>query len=263
MGYIRAIIKFTIFALFCLVILPLQSLLLLVHSGKYARFFPYIWLRGLCLIFGIKVQVKGTPHTSTQTLYISNHLSYLDLGVIGSIVKASFVARSDAASWAFFGYLAKLNQTAYVARSRSAAKQDANAVNAVIASGRNLILFPEGTSTDGQDILPFKSSLFALALGDDKPDLHLQPLTVQVINADKRPVLTQEDRDIYAWHRDMDESIGMFDHWWAFAKHRGAVVKLVFHPVVKAGDFTDRKVLAKTCQDAVSNGVAISNKIAA
>lgn len=253
MPTIRAILKFAYFAVFSALTLPFQSLLLVFHKGKYARIIPRIWLGALCFVFRIRPHVEGSPHQDHQTLYISNHLSFFDIAIIGKYVVASFVARGDAKHWPILGTLADLNQTAYVARSRAAAKQDSNAVGAVIESGRNLVIFAEGTSTDGQGVLPFKSSLFSLALEAKNPDLHIQPLSIEVLAVDGKPPQTQEERDVYAWHRDLDT--GFFTHWWRFAKHKHADIRFVFYPPIRAKDFSDRKTLAKTCYDTVSDGV--------
>ncbi|MGH1398183.1 MAG: lysophospholipid acyltransferase family protein [Alphaproteobacteria bacterium] len=240
-----------LFLLLCLSVIPTQGLLLLVHKGRFARIIPYLWMSGVCAIFGIKVRVKGKPHVNGQVIYLSNHLSYLDIPVIGSILKTRFVSRKDAGNWVFMGWLVKLGQTAFVERSRSAVKQDSGAIGAVIEDGQSLIIFPEGTSTDGQEVLPFKSSLFSLFLLEDKPDLRVQPMTLQVLSSDKRAPKSQADRDIYAWHKDLDTPF--FVHLWLFAQRRGAEICLTFHDSVRAHDFENRKTLAKACHETVSN----------
>lgn len=253
MNTIRAVLKFSLFAVFSLFTLPVQAVTLCFHRGDGAKIIPYLWFWGVCFFFGIRVRKEGTVYKDGQTMLISNHLSFFDIAVIGRYAAGSFVARGDAKHWPFLGKLADLNQTAYVARSRAAAKADSNAVNSVIESGRNLIIFAEGTSTDGQEVLPFKSSLFSLALSAPNPDLQIQPVSVQVLSVNGKAPEAQEERDIYAWHRDMD--VGLFTHWWNFANHRGAEIRLVFHPPFRAQDYDDRKTLAKHCHDIVSNGM--------
>ncbi len=253
MRVLFACVKFLAFFVLCAVVVPIQTVILLLNKGPIARVMPHLWFNAVRMIFGIRLKMQGKPHTTTQTLYVSNHMSYMDIPVIGSILKTSFVSRGDVASWPFFGYLANLGQTAYVARSRSSVQSDSNAVNERIANGSSLVVFPEGTSTDGQEILAFKSSLFSLVIGQGNDDLHIQPLTLQVMSVDGHVPETQEDRDVYAWHRDMDTEL--FAHLWGLALHRGAVLSLTFHPPILAKDYQDRKILAKACHDTVSNGL--------
>lgn len=253
MSLLRAVFRFFLFCLLCVFVILVQTIVLLVHQGRYARIIPHFFMNAVRVIFGIRLQVRGTPYIDSQTLYVSNHLSYLDIPVIGSVLKTLFVSRGDVTEWPLIGYLTKLGQTAYVARSRSAAAGDANAVNSVIYAGKSLIVFPEGTSTDGQSVLDFKSSLFSLVVGDDKPNMMIQPMTLEVLQVDGRPLETQKDRDVYAWHRDMD--MELFSHLWLFAQNRGVEICLTFHPPIPAKDYNDRKILAKACHKAVSNGL--------
>ncbi len=245
--------KFLMFFLLCGFVVPTQTLVLLVHQGCFARIMPYLWFNGVRKIFNIRLIIQGTPYTATQTLYVSNHMSYMDIPLIGSVLKTPFVSRADVASWPFFGYLAKLGQTAYVARSRSSAKSDSGAINDRIENGKSLIVFPEGTSTDGREVLPFKSSLFSLVIGHANPELHIQPFTICLLEVDGHAPQTQDERDIYTWHRNMDTEL--FPHLWRLAQHKGAVLSLQFHPAIKANAYKDRKILAKTCYDTVSNGL--------
>ena len=241
------------FFLLCVAVVPPQTFVLFFTNGPAARILPRVWFKSVCLIFGITLQRSGDVYADTQTLYVANHLSYLDIPVIGSVLDASFVSRGDVARWPFFGYLAKMGQTAYVARERSNVKSDSGAVSARIERGESLIIFPEGTSTDGRDVLEFKSSLFSLVIGHANDDLRVQPLTLKVTRPGGKEPQTQEERDIYAWHRDMDTPL--FRHLWMFAQQKGASVHLQFHPPISASNYKDRKTLAKACHDTVSNGL--------
>ena len=254
-------IKILLFFLWCLLAVPLQLILMVFHKGPYSYSIPYIWHKGVCVIFGIKVQVYGSPERKNQTLFVSNHLSYLDIPVIGSVLKASFVAKKDVASWPVFGFLSKLQQTAFIDRSRSAAAKEANALDTMIAKGKSLIIFPEGTSTDGRSVLPFKSSLFSLALQQNDKNLLIQPFTILMQSIDKKAPKSQEIIDLYSWHRDMDTELPA--HLWGFAKSKGAVISLHFHDTLKTLDFQDRKTLAKVCQEHVSNELENKKKQAA
>ncbi len=253
MSSIKAVLKFIAFVLLCLIIVPTQMLVLFFHSGKGAYILPTLWCTLACKIFGIRFELVGTPNTAHQTLYMGNHLSYLDIPLIGSVLKASFLAKSEVASWPLFGFLAKLQQTSFIERKRTAIAQAKNELDIRLAAGHSLIIFPEGTSTDGQGVYPFKPSLFQLALGENNENLYIQPFTLKLLTANGQKPETQEVRDIYSWHINMDTALG--PHLWGFAKTSGAVLRLTFHEPLKASDFTDRKILAKTCHEHVLKGL--------
>lgn len=245
--------KLFAFAIIALLVIPTQSTVLLFTKGPGAYHLPRLWHSGVCWIFRIKYETRGHPATDHQTLYMSNHVSYLDIPVIGSILKASFVAKSEVAGWPVFGFLSTLQQTAFMERKRTAIVREAQTLKGRIDAGKSLIIFPEGTSTDGQEVLPFKTSLFSLALPEDRTHLMVQPMTLKLIEVDGRKPATQEDRDIYSWHIKMDTDLP--EHLWRFAKSKGAKVRIIFHEPLRAADFEDRKILAKACHDNVSKGL--------
>lgn len=187
---------------------------------------------------------------------MSNHLSYLDIPVLGSLIRSSFVAKSEVEAWPLFGFLSKLQQTEFIQRKRSQARNQKSVLQSRIESGESLIVFPEGTSTDGQTVLPFKSSLFSLAFPEDKSDIYVQPITIKIKSINGKPVQNQETRDLYAWHIDMDASLA--SHLWGFAKTKGVFLSIEFHPVLQAIKYGDRKTLAKLCHENVCKGLDIS-----
>ncbi len=246
--------KMLAFALLTLITLPLQFLVLLFCKGDAAYIIPRLWHGTVCKIFGLKVQVVGEILHAPQRLFMSNHISYLDIPVIGSVLKASFVAKSDVQTWPVFGFLSKLQQTAFINRKRTAIVGETQAIGQRLNNGRDLIIFPEGTSTDGQNVVNFKSSLFSLALSENNQDLYIQPMTLRVESSNGMPPQTQEERDLYAWHIAMDTPLA--SHLWHFAKHKGAEITLIFHDLIKASEFDCRKTLAKACHERVTSGLS-------
>jgi 1-acyl-sn-glycerol-3-phosphate acyltransferase len=190
--------------------------------------------------FGLKIEIAGTPVKDRQTLFVANHVSYFDILALGSLLRASFVAKADVARWPLFGLLARECQTIFIDRKRAAAAHGKNLLADALASGKSLIVFPEGTSTDGAAVLPFKSTLFAAAA--DAPDLMVQPVTIELVST------ATGQRDLYAWHGDMT----LAPHLWAFAKNGGAHVRVHFHAPHAAAAFADRKALARLCHEAVA-----------
>lgn len=241
-----------LFFLWCLVMVPPQVAVMMFTRGPAAYTLPWLWQRGICRIFGIKVLIEGAPLTSRQTLFVANHVSYLDIPVIGCVLKASFIAKKEVAGWPVFGTLSRLQQTAFISRARGDAQKEKNALSNMIAEGKSLILFPEGTSTDGRDVVPFKSSLFSLTLDDGQRALMIQPVTLRVEAVDGRSPEDQSVRDLYAWYGDMT----MPPHLKAFAGSKGAVIRLIFHEPIDPRGYADRKTLADACCAAVRSGIA-------
>lgn len=251
-----ASIKLMLFCLNCLWVVPLQSLVLFFTKGRAAYHLPMMWHRMACAIFRIRLTVIGSPNKGQQTLYMSNHISYLDIPVIGSVLKSSFVAKSEVQGWAVFGFLGSLQQTVYMKRQRTKIVEEKNALQTRMDGGNSLIIFPEGTSTSGLEVEPFKSSLFSLAMGEGNENLYIQPITLRVISIDGRAPQSKEEQDIYAWPRDMD--MELHHHLWRFAKTTGAKMELTFHAPLRASEYKDRKVLAKACHERVSKGLQIA-----
>lgn len=247
----RACIKLFLFMFACLLVIPFQLLIMLFHNGKYAYTLPFLWQNAVRRIFRIKVSITGTPAHGKQLIYMSNHVSYLDIPVIGSVLPASFVAKKDVASWPVFGFLSRLQQTAFISRSREDAKKEKNALDNMIKAQKSLIIFPEGTSTDGKEVLPFKSSLFAIALPPDSQPIDIQPITLKITSVNDLEPNNQDIRDLYAWHNNMDTPLD--EHLWRFAKSKGAHIRLHFHEVIESKHFSNRKTLAHECFSKVSN----------
>ena len=254
MREITASFKFLLFILLCIAVVPLQIIIFSIHKGPYAYIIPQIFHKGVCCIFRIKVIIeRDRPPENVQCIYVSNHLSYLDIPVIGRALKASFVAKEDVSSWPIFGFLSNLQQTIFISRERNKASDGRTNLDISIENGTSLILFPEGTSTDGQEVLPFKSSLFSIVFSEKRKSIPIYPFTVKILHVNKHSVSTQNDRDLYSWHFKMDTTLGA--HLWNFAKSSGATIVLQFHAPLTSQNYTDRKELAKACQDAVSKGL--------
>jgi lyso-ornithine lipid O-acyltransferase len=257
---IRAAFKFIMFALLCVYVTVTQTIILSFYRGPASYLIPQSWQNAVRKVFGIKVIVEGKPERKRQTMYVSNHLSYLDIPVVGSFVRGSFVARGDLSRWPLFGYLAKMQQTIFISRERQDAAAGKDMIEKILSEGKNLIIFAEGTSSAGENVLPFKSSLFSLAMENPtgKP-LLVQPVTISLLSVDGRPATDVAVRDLYAWHRDMT----LPPHITQFARLKGATLKLTFHPPRDAADYRDRKTLCHDCYNDVQNGLELPRAKAA
>jgi len=124
---------------------------------------------------GARTRIVGTP-LKRHVLFVSNHLSWLDIMVIAGATGAAFVSKDDVAGWPVIGWLARLNNTVFVARTeRKAVRGQADALRAALASGQPVALFPEGTTAGGAEILPFRASLLS-SLFPPIPDVKVQPV---------------------------------------------------------------------------------------
>jgi 1-acyl-sn-glycerol-3-phosphate acyltransferase len=245
MAAARASLKLAGFVLLTLILIPFQAMVCGFGRGRTLFWIPSAYHKTLCLLFGIRVRPVGVPVRDSRVLYVSNHLSYLDILVLSSLLPTSFVAKKEVRDWPFFGLLARLQKTVFIDRSRAAARKAGGQVQKGLEDGCALVLFPEGTSSDGRNVLPFRSSLFGAI--DAFPEALVQPVTVCL----EGPV-TNAQRDLYAWYGDMD----LIPHLWAFASGHGARVRVVFHPPLsRQAQGTDRKEWARAAYEAVEKGL--------
>jgi len=217
------------------------------HPFRIPRLFHFLLLK----LLGIRVRVHGTPVTVAPTLFVSNHTSYLDVPVLGYLLSAGFVAKSEVADWPLFGFLARVQNTVFIERKSIRAADQRSQLQEYLSKKRNLILFPEGTSSDGLEVLPFKSTLFSIV--DDSAEgqnITVQPVSVTCVELDGFPLL-REERAEYAWYGDLS----LVPHLWGVFQHKGFTVEVTFHAPLTYTDYPNRKDLAAACQDAVTKGV--------
>jgi 1-acyl-sn-glycerol-3-phosphate acyltransferase len=191
-------------------------------------------------------------------IYVSNHSSWIDVVVLGGRLRACFVSKSDVAGWPVFGTVARLGRTVFVSRSRTATANEKLAMTSRLRAGDDLILFPEGTSSDGSRVLPFHSTFFASAkpvAGRDGPSgLNaplVQPISLVYDRLAGMPVC-RNGRPVFSWFGDMD----LASHFWRLAQWRGMRATLLLHEPLDPADFASRKELAAAAWDAVATGAA-------
>jgi len=250
-----ATLRFLAFVGWTLIALPPYLLLMALRWSGYTRYVRF-YFRVVARLIGFHVVVKGaSPSAARPTLFISNHASYLDIIVLGSVLDANFVAKAEVAGWPGFGFLSRIARTVFVNRARGATARERDQLSTRLHEGDSLILFPEGTSDDGNRVLPFKSSLFAVAQmrTSDGQALPVQPVSLAYTKLDGQP-MGRALRPFYAWYGDMTLAGHLFQ-----ALGLGQVtIEVVFHPTITIADFTDRKALANHCHDVVSHAVVAS-----
>lgn len=247
----RAFLRIFAYLSLTFALLPLQIVAVALGHDLRARI-PLFYHRTCRRIFGMRVDVRGTMATRHPVLFVSNHTSYLDIMILASLTRCSFIAKREVASWPLFGLLAKLQRTVFVVRDRRHAMAQRDEITDRLAAGDALILFPEGTSNDGNRVLPFKSALFAAAQREiGGAALTVQPVSVSYTALDGMP-LGRFLRPFYAWYGDMD----LASHIWRVAGLGNATVVVEFHPAAPPEAFASRKTLADYCYRAVASGVA-------
>lgn len=246
------IIRLFFYGLACLLLIPIQQLVVLITKGPASHIIPRAFHRFSCRLFGIKVTIKGQPAANKKIIFVGNHLSYLDIEVIGSALKTSFIAKEDVADWPLFGTLARLQQTVFISRDPKRAEESKAVFLSALERTMPLVLFAEGTSSNGSSILPFKSTLFDPLL---TTSLIIQPFTLSLTHMDGEPVREPAQRDRYAYYGD----IVLAPHLWAFAKGKGAALTLTFHAPLDRTAHPDRKSLAIAAQTACAAGLEVVN----
>jgi 1-acyl-sn-glycerol-3-phosphate acyltransferase len=254
-GMTRAIAVLAAFAAFTLPLMPVQALLLRVHRG-HARTFPHWYHRRLCRLLGIRLHVVGEVVRDGPVLLIANHTSWLDVPVLAAVAPLSFVAKKEVGTWPFISALARLQRTVFVDRRRRISVGVArDEIAERLEAGDAVVLFAEGTSSDGNRVLPFKTSLFAAAKPSGATDnselsAYVQTLAVAYTHLHGVP-LGRADRSLVGWYGDMD----MVSHVWQLLKAGPLDVSIRVGSPVPLASFADRKALARYSEAEVREAV--------
>jgi 1-acyl-sn-glycerol-3-phosphate acyltransferase len=235
----------------------IQALCLILPGHAKVAFARVYWATFTRLI-GIKVRVIGTKarHEGGRPIvYVSNHSSWIDVPVVGGVLDGCFVAKGDVAGWPIIGTIARLGRTVFVSRARASTGKERDAMRAVLAAGDDLILFPEGTSSDGSRVLPFRTSFFAIAesrASEDRARLPLiQPVSVVYDRLGGLPA-GRASRPVFAWYGDMD----IASHFWRLTQHIGLRATVLLHTPLDPARFEDRKALSQAVWQIVADGAS-------
>ena len=126
---------------------------------------------------GMRARVVGTP-LDRNVLFVANHLSWLDILLVAGATGTAFVSKAEVATYPLVGWLARLNNTVFVARTeKKGVRGQADALRSALATGQPVTLFPEGTTDGGPDTLPFRASLLA-SLFPPLPGIRVQPVAL-------------------------------------------------------------------------------------
>ena len=209
-----------------------------------------LYMRGCRALAGLSIRPLGHPASNKSVLYVANHVSYLDIVALGSLLNATFVAKREVSGWPLFGWLARLGRTIFISREPQQVGAERDLLVSRLAAGESLLLFPEGTTGDGSSVLPFKSALFS-SVGDGGGTPWVQPISIAYTRlADGRPI-TPALSGLYAWLGDAD----LVPHLWSVFGLEGAEMDIIFHPLIDARTFSSRKALAQHCEVEIVRGL--------
>lgn len=205
--WIRIALAIGAVALVSLVLMPIH--LLLLRSGRLWRNrLPRYWHRFALWAIGVRVHVHGEAERRRPLLVAANHASWLDILVLASVMDATFVAKSEVRDWPVFGLLARLQRSVFIKREvRRQTREQADEMAERLNAGETVVLFPEGTTTDGNRLGEIKSSLFAAAssAAHFAPGgvVHVQPVAVAYIRIHGM-AMGHYHRPVAAWPGDVE-----------------------------------------------------------
>ena len=196
-------------------------------------------------IIGLRLHRRGEPFRGLGA-QVANHTGWLDIWVLNAASEVTFVSKAEVRGWPVLGWMAAISGTVFISRRRADAAEQQVALTDRLLAGETLVFFPEGTSTDGRRVLPFKSTLFATFLAPGLEDARIQPVSLAYHAPEG------ERADVYGWWGGM--TMGPHLLRVLALPRRGAVEVLYHRPIAVAG-LRDRKALARRCEAAVRSGL--------
>lgn len=251
----RAFIRFTLLCLLILAVIIPGILTYHLHRETHENLVKLFFSLAV-KIMGVKVGEKGFENIPKDSvLFVSNHTSYLDILVLGSKIKVRFTPKIEISKWPLLNWFVHLSLPVYIHRNASKSLEQKQKIREIIEGGDSILVFPEATTNDGTEILPFKSSLFSVTEPQENThaDDHIaiQPISIVYTHIDGE-IATDHNIDKVAWYGDMK----FLPHFWKLLGARGAKVKILYHSELYYEDFGDRKLLSKHCEEVITQGVA-------
>jgi lyso-ornithine lipid O-acyltransferase len=252
---LRAAARGVLVVLWTLLVVPVQAVLIRLPGRAKAHLARFYW-RVVTRLLGLRVRVigerAGDRHVRSgrrPIVFVANHSSWLDIATLGGLLDACFVSKAEVGRWPGIGLVARLGRTVFVSRRAGETARERDEMRARLAGGDNLVLFPEGTSSDGSRVLPFRSAFFSIVEGPDPP--LVQPVSLVYDRLGWLPT-GKATRPIFAWYGGMD----LAPHFWRFAQQRGLRATVVFHPALDPAAFPSRKALAQAAWSIVADSAA-------
>jgi 1-acyl-sn-glycerol-3-phosphate acyltransferase len=245
-----------------LALLPLH-LIALAFDLRLQQTIPHLYHRILCALIGVRIRQIGRRSTASPALILSNHVSWLDITVISALSPVVFVAKSEVARWPVFGWLAKLQRTIFI--NRQARHQTGAATREIagrLLGGDAVVLFAEGTSSDGTRVLPFRSALVgavrhALDSSTCHTSIMVQPMSLAYVGFDGVP-MGRALRERVAWYGDAD----LIPHLLQVLASGAVDVTVSWGEAVAYDIGADRKAIAREAEKSVRRMTAAALRAA-
>jgi len=256
LAHIRFYGTVTLAALALAVLLPFHFIAV-KFSERSPMKVAQLWQRFVCFLIGIRVTVIGAPADERPLLLLSNHNSWLDIPILASVAPVSFIAKREVAGWPVVGFLARTQRSVFVDRTRrQATGAHADEVASRLSKGDIIVLFAEGTSSDGNKVLPFRSALVGAAQMaiESGGVATVQPVAIAYQKMLGLP-LGRQHRPLVAWYGGTD----LLPHLKRVLSEGGIDVHVVFGPARKLSAGDDRKAATLAAGEMVRRTVAALN----
>ena len=255
----RVVYLLFVYVPFMIVAIPVQAVMAKLGLPGW-HIIPMIFHRLGAAFLGLRVTVLGKPASGRPTLIVSNHISWTDIVAIGSVTDVTFVAKKEVAKWFFVGFMASLQRTLYVDRTRRTdAKRTTAEMGRRMASGGTVLLFAEGQSDVGTHVLPFRSALVGAAqhamIEAGATEVLLQPLTVAYTRLQGLPV-SRNDRSLIAWIKSKSVKQNITEILTGGVKD----VTVAFGEPHVLTEGSNRKVVTKQAEDQVRRMLVALNR---
>jgi len=206
-GHVRAALTLPLFSV-AAIVLVLVYLPARLFRWRLAGLLQMIFHRLALWALGIRLHVHGRPATERPLLLAANHASWIDISAYGAVIPVSFIAKREVGTWPLIGFFARLQRSVFIDRTRRGTTADqADSIGRRLADGDAIMLFPEGTTSDGNQVLPFRSALFGAArTALDEPGVEavfVQPVAIAYTHMLGLP-LGRSGRSIVSWVGDQD-----------------------------------------------------------
>ncbi len=251
LGTLRLVFVALALALMTALLWPLQSVAIR-RGWPLARRLPFLWHRVAARLIGLRLHLAGAPAEGRPLLLVANHQSWADIVALGAVMPLSFIAKSEVAGWPIFGLLARLQRTVFVEReARGRTGEQADAIGERLNAGDAMVLFAEGTTSDGNRVLPFKTALFGAAQASlrrsGKDAVLVQPVSIAYTKANGI-AMGRYGRPLAAWPGDVE----LAPHLLAFLREGAVDAEIRFGEPIRFDAQSDRKAVARRCESVVS-----------
>jgi len=211
---------------------------------------PRLFHQGFLKLLNVKVILHGTLKTNKPGLLISNHASWIDISILSSLTNICFIAKSEVSGWPIVGFLVRLQDTVFIERKINRVIKQKKEILNFLSRGKKLVLFPEGTSSDGNRVLKFKSSLFSIGETEEGKlgGYEFQAVTICYSGLNGLP-MSRSQRPNVAWWGNMN----LFNHLWNLFSLNAIKVTVTAHEPIT--NIENRKIMSQIAWKQISFGM--------